>query len=90
MNKKQLIAKASKNCGFPQKVTANVLDSILATIHESLADNDEVLLVDFGKFHRIECIARVGRNPKDGSPLPIPAKHKVRFTPGTALSRAVI
>lgn len=89
VNKKELIAKVSKNCGISQKITANVLASFLYVVEETLSYDEDILLVGFGKFHVIHCIDRVGRHPQNGSTLYIPATRKVRFTAGKILAEAV-
>ena len=46
------------------------------------ADNGRIELRNFGVFECKERKARIGRNPKTGDPVDVPAKFVVTFKPG--------
>lgn len=54
---------------------ADILHRVLA------ADGDKVILRGFGTFQRKAKPARTARNPKDGSPIPVPARSVLHFSP---------
>ena len=46
---------------------------------------DKVQLVGFGTFETKARPARVGRNPRTGAPVRIPARRAVRFRPSRTI-----
>jgi DNA-binding protein HU-beta len=46
-------------------------------------------LAGFGSFSIVKRAPRLGRNPKTGEEVPIPARRVVKFRPGKKLSRRV-
>ncbi len=67
-----------------------VLEATLDAIREALKNGDEVRLVGFGSFKVRKSAARKGVNPRDRQPIEVPAKERVRFTPGKELAEAVV
>ena len=59
------------------------------TIEEALARGDKVQLVGFGTFETKERAARVGRNPRTGDEIKIPATVVPGFKAGKALKESV-
>ena len=59
------------------------------TISGSLQKGDEVRIHGFGAFKTAQRAARVGRNPRTGEEVRVPARRVVRFSPSTTLSAAV-
>ena len=58
-----------------EKALNLVLDEIIKTI----AKGDNVQIRGFGSFKNRQLKTRIGRNPKNGSRLKIPAKQGVRW-----------
>jgi len=73
-----------------QKQVGEVLEATLVSVREVLQEGDEVLLVGFGSFKVRTSAARRGVNPQSRQPIEVPAKERVRFSPGKELSEAVI
>ena len=59
------------------------------TISEALEAGDEVRIHGFGTFKLAQRKARVGRNPRTGEAVKVPARRVVRFAPSTTLSAAL-
>jgi len=59
------------------------------TISSSLEKGDEVRIHGFGAFKTAQRAARVGRNPRTGESVKVPARRVVRFSPSTTLSSAL-
>jgi len=73
-----------------QKVrVANIVNAILDTIANKLADGEAINIVGFGRFFVEERAARTGRNPRTGEEIQIAAAKAVKFTPGQRLKDAV-
>lgn len=89
MNKSEFVESIAKKAGLTTKESQTALKAFLETIREELTNGGEVVLVGFGKFHARERAARTARNPRDGSPLQIPASKLPTFSAGRALKDAV-
>lgn len=89
MNKNQLIDSVSEAVDLPKSKVGEVLDSILDTITQSLIEKEQVAIAGFGTFSSKERAARVGRDPRTGNPLNIPASTVAGFKPAKALKDAL-
>lgn len=90
MNKNEMIkVVANKIDGATQKDIAVVVDTIFDTITDALYEGKKVAIIGFGSFEVVERAARIGRNPKDGSEIQIPASKAPKFKAGKALKDAV-
>ncbi|MGC8776315.1 MAG: HU family DNA-binding protein [Minisyncoccia bacterium] len=66
-----------------------VVDAVFAAIESALKKKQEVRLVGFGTFATAERKAGIGRNPRTGEEIKIPASTSVRFKPGKTLKDSV-
>jgi len=62
-----------------------VVNNILSAIGDALGRGERVELRGFGSFYTKEREARVGRNPKTGASVQVPAKVVPQFKPGKEL-----
>jgi len=62
-----------------------VVNNILSAIGDALGRGERVELRGFGSFYTKERDARVGRNPKTGASVQVPAKIVPQFKPGKEL-----
>lgn len=90
VGRQELTRRIATQAGLTQKKAAEVLEVTLDTIRESLKGGNEVRLVGFGSFKVRRSAARKGVNPRDRKPIEVPAKDRVRFSPGKELADAVI
>jgi nucleoid DNA-binding protein len=90
MNKTDLINQVTSLLqNQNQKQAKEVVDCLLNTITDSLANNEVVQISGFGSFRVSERKARTGRNPQTGAPIQIPAGKVPKFVAGKALKEAV-
>ena len=82
MNKSELVDIISQKTLFTKSDSEQVLDAALEAIRESVAEGNDVKLVGFGTFSRLNRKSRSGRNPKTGKELKIPATCVPKFKPG--------
>ena len=73
MNKAELISSIAAKSGLNKKNSEAALNAIIASVEESLAKGDKVVLVGFGTFEVRERAARKGRNPQTKKEIMIPA-----------------
>ena len=89
MNKGDLVAAVAGDAGISKSQAQAAVDSVLSNIEGSLAGGGRVTLVGFGTFSVSQRSERMGRNPRTGMPIRIPARKIARFTPGKALKTAI-
>lgn len=89
MNKNDLVAAVSGSAGLSKADAAKAVDSVFDSITGSLKGGNEVRLVGFGTFSVANRKASVGRNPRTGEKLQIPASRQPKFKAGKALKDAV-
>jgi integration host factor subunit beta len=74
MTRADLIEELSRAVELPLKEGEVILDTILAGIVRSLRQGDKVEIRGFGSFRTRQRQARMGRNPKTGARVEVPAK----------------
>ena len=67
---------------FLRQDLEKALNLVLGEIIKSVAKNKNVQIRGFGSFKNRQLKSRIGRNPKDGSTIEIPAKQSVRWKIG--------
>ena len=75
--------------GLSRNESADLVESVLAHVSDALVSGQTVKISSFGTFSIREKAARVGRNPKTGEPVDVPAKNKIRFRPSKELKDRV-
>ena len=78
MNKAQLVDVIADKTAT-KKEAQQIVDTILDSIKISLKKKEDVALSGFGTFKVKQTKARMGRNPKTGEQIQIPAKKKIAF-----------
>ena len=90
VGRQELTKRIAAQTGLTQKKAGEVLEATLDNIRDSLNSGHEVRLVGFGSFKVRKSAARKGVNPRDRKPIQVPAKNRVRFSPGKELSESVV
>ena len=90
ITKRDLVVKISNKTGLTQQQVFDVIQNTLDTITATLANNDEVVLRNFGSFQVRQTKQKVGRNPnKPGTDVIIPPRAIVKFKPGKQMKERV-
>ncbi len=89
MNKHDLIKALAIEAGITQDQATIALNAFLATVTKAMSEGQDVKLVGFGTFSTAPRKERIGRNPKTGSAVTIPAKRIAKFKAGKDLQNAV-
>ena len=79
LTKADLVDSMSNQVGLSKTKSAQVVDSLLEIIKETLQNGEDVLVSGFGKFCVKEKGKRRGRNPETGEDLMLDARRVVRF-----------
>jgi integration host factor subunit alpha len=67
--------------GLSRNESAELVESVLTHISDSLANGDDVKISSFGTFSIRDKAARIGRNPKTGEEVPITPRRVLSFRP---------
>lgn len=89
MNKSDLIGSVAEKTELTKKDAEKAVNAIFQSIEDALAKGDKVQLVGFGTFETKERAARIGRNPRTGQEIKIPATKVPGFKAGKALKESV-
>ena len=86
MTKSELVEIIADTQGqITRKEAEVVVNTIFAAISDALVEGDRVELRGFGSFTVKKRNARIGRNPKTGESVTVPAKVVPHFKPGKEL-----
>ncbi len=89
MTKRELVMEVAERLGYTQNEVADIVQTALDAITESLAEGQRLELRNFGVFEVKKRDARMGRNPRTGQEVPITSKRVASFKPGKALKEYV-
>jgi integration host factor subunit beta len=86
VTKSELIERiAQRQTQLAYKDVELAVKSILEYMAQTLASGQRIEIRGFGSFSLHYRPARVGRNPKSGEPVSLPAKYVPHFKPGKEL-----
>ena len=90
MNKGELVDAISARLeGTTKKSIDVILSAATESIEAAVAAGEKVTLVGFGSFERRERSERMGRNPKTGEEMKIPATKVPGFSAGKQFKEKV-
>ncbi|MEN6543225.1 integration host factor subunit alpha [Parvibaculum sp.] len=75
--------------GLSRNESADLVESVLQHISDSLANGDTVKLSSFGSFSVRQKGGRMGRNPKTGEEVPIKPRRVLVFRPSHVLKEHI-
>ena len=91
MTKSELIEKmAEENPNLTRKQVEFIVNGVFDLIKKSLAEGDKVEIRGFGSFKIRDKKAKVGRNPKTGERVEVPAKKVPYFKPGKEIKETLL
>jgi DNA-binding protein HU-beta len=90
LNKRELAAAIAERTGREKRDVEALLNEFVATVTDTVATGEPVVLTGFAKFIRVQRGPRMARNPQTGAPVKVPAKKAARITPLKAFKDAVI
>jgi integration host factor subunit beta len=89
MTKADLIEEVSRVVELTRKESEVIVEAIFDSIVRSLRTGDKIEIRGFGSFRTRERQARIGRNPKTGDRVEVPAKRIPYFKPSKELKDLV-
>ena len=85
LTKADLIEEVLKVTELPRKESEIIVETIFDSIIEAIQKGEKIEIRGFGSFRTRERRGRVGRNPKTGEKVEVPAKRVPYFKPSKEL-----
>jgi len=89
MTKAELVDILSSKINLTKKDSERIVNIVLGSIINSLAEGDKVELRGFGSFRTRKRNSRDGRNPRTGESVAVPTKNIPFFKAGKDLRKIV-
>jgi integration host factor subunit beta len=89
MTKAELIEEVSRVVEMTRKDSEVIVEAILGSVVRALRTGDKIEIRGFGSFRTRSRLPRVGRNPKTGERVDVPAKRIPYFKPSKELKDLV-
>jgi integration host factor subunit beta len=90
MNRQELVEKLARSSASLGRTNAEIVARmILEAMADALVSGKKLAIRNFGSFEVRYRRPRIGRNPKTGEVVPVPAKPRIQFTPAGALRKRV-
>lgn len=89
MTKAELIEEVSRVVEMTRKDSEVIVEAILDSVVKALRGGDKIEIRGFGSFRTRQRQPRVGRNPKTGARVDVPAKRIPYFKPSKELKDLV-
>jgi integration host factor subunit beta len=90
LTKADLIEEVSKVTALHWQEAASIVECILDSMVKAIEGGDKIELRGFGTFRTRQRPGRIGRNPKTGARVEVPAKRIPFFKPSKELRDAVM
>ena len=81
MTKQEIVDIVSNATGLTKVETETIMNGVMSTIVDSLANNEKVELRGFGTFGIKHRMPKKARNPGTGEPINLPERHVPTFKP---------
>ena len=89
MRKSDIVKRIAAETSVTRLAAETGVNVLLEEIGAALARGEKVVIPGFGTFKRTRRAARMGRNPRTGEAIEIPASNAVSFKASRALKDAV-
>ena len=89
MTRAELVEHVTRISDLSKKHAEIIVNTVFDSIIEALKNNEKIELRGFGSFRIRHRHARVGRNPKTGDRVEVPAKRIPYFKPGKELKELI-
>lgn len=79
MNKTQLVEAMALDANLSKVDTRKAVDAFVRTALNTLREGERITIPGFGSFYVQQTTARMGRNPRTGAAVKIPARRVIKF-----------
>jgi len=81
MTKAEIVTRINEKTGIEKVAVMAIVEEVMASIKENMANGENVYLRGFGTFHIVERKEKIGRNISKNTSVVIPAHKIPRFKP---------
>ncbi len=81
MNKAQLVEAVALDANLTKIEARKAVDALIRVTVQSLREGERLTITGLGTFSVQQKAERVGRNPRTGAPVKIPARKVIKFRP---------
>ncbi len=85
----ELISEIAEKAGLTKVKVKDALEAFAHILIEKAKEDYSVVVPVIGRFVVKESKERIGRNPKTGEKITLPAKKKISFTASAALKSSI-
>jgi len=89
ITKADLVEEVIRVTELPRKESETIVETIFESIIQTLKEDKKIEIRGFGSFRTRQRRGRVGRNPKTGEKVEVPAKRIPFFKPSKELKEFV-
>lgn len=88
-NRKTLTDRVAQRLGMGIPEASDIVETVMESRTEELITRGGIQVTGFGSLRVVTSPAKTVRNPQNGQKADVPAKNRVKFSPGTLLLRYV-
>ena len=81
MTKAEIVTRINEKTGIEKVAVMAIVEEVMASIKENMANGENVYLRGFGTFHIVERKEKIGRNISKNTSVVSPAHKIPRFKP---------
>ena len=90
MKRAELVSYVAAKAGLTRREAAGAVDAVVAAVGGALAAGGRIRVDGLGIFEVVQRAPRVGRNPRTGERVNVPARRAVRYRPAKSLGDSVV
>ena len=81
MTKAEIVTRINEKTGIEKVAVMAIVEEVMASIKENMANGENVYLRGFGTFHIVERKEKIGRNLRNNTSLLVPSRRVPYFKP---------
>ena len=89
VSRDEITKEVAKELHVSQKQVHEIMTSYFDAIYVHLCQGESVSIPRFGKYEITTRGPRVARNPQNGEPVEVPARHGLKFKPTSTLKENI-
>ena len=89
VTRKELAATINLKLGLTHLDSAEIVDAMFSTMKDTLIDDEQIKIVQFGTLHIRHKAERLGRNPRTGEAMMISKRRMISFKPSKGLRERI-
>ncbi len=89
MTKAELVSQVADKAGLTKREAEKAVEAITEAVNQALVSGGRIQVRGLGIFEVVQRAAKVGRNPRTGQRVTVPARRAVRFRPARSLRASV-